>query len=87
MNTLEATLHDAADYVVSRRLSSLAIFFLELHKPLVTIAYAGAIFSMPLFSLFFGRKRCEELAEVFSSRERVETLISLIEEKEHHAGR
>jgi hypothetical protein len=72
-------LGDLARKVVRRRLQTPAIFFLEMNKPLTSLASTAITFSQPTLGAFFGFQRMAEWAALLSDRENVERLIQRIE--------
>jgi hypothetical protein len=72
-------LSHAAEWVVRKGLEAPAILFLEMHKPLTTLASVGYAFAQPPLMMFFGFKRTEEVRLLLSRRENVELLIDRIE--------
>ncbi len=75
-------LSDLATAVRTRRLEVPAIFLLELCKPLSTVAYATSIMSAPLLHAIFGGQRTQKLTAVLESRENIEALIVMLEQRE-----
>jgi hypothetical protein len=53
--------------------------FLEMHKPLTTLAATAYALGQPPLVLFFGFRRSEELRLLLSERENVEALMQRIE--------
>jgi len=70
----------AAKAVVKRRLETMAVTALEMHKPLSTISAHIAMFLTPLAAPFFTWKTCDDLSFFLMDRENVERLCSRIEE-------
>lgn len=73
-------INDLAQMVVRRRLETPAIFFLELHKPLTSLASTAVTFSQPTLGALFGFRKMAEWAALLDDRENVELLIGRIEE-------
>jgi len=71
---------DFAWKVVRRKLETPAILFLEMHKPLTTIASTMVTFSQPTLGAFLGFRRMAEWAALLNERENVDQLIRRIEE-------
>ncbi|MFN7019340.1 MAG: hypothetical protein ACK4RG_08740 [Fimbriimonadales bacterium] len=71
-----------AHQVVKRGLSSPAILFLELHKPLAFIGSQAAIVFSPFLAPFFGFDKVDLYTQLLSERENWERLIERIEELE-----
>jgi hypothetical protein len=72
-------LDELARRVVRRRLETPAIFFLEMNKPLTSLASTAITFSQPTLGAFFGFQRMAEWAALLDERENVERLIQRIE--------
>ncbi|MCS7191211.1 MAG: hypothetical protein NZ843_06375 [Fimbriimonadales bacterium] len=71
-----------ATQIVRRGLSSPAILFLELHKPLAFIgSQAGIVFS-PFLAPFFGFDKVDLYTQLLSDRENWDRLVERIEELE-----
>lgn len=68
--------------IVKRGLGTPAIMFLEMNKPLTTIASSTAIVASPFLVPFLGFDRVDQYTQFFQSRENVERLIERIEEME-----
>lgn len=68
--------------IVKRGLGTPAIMFLEMNKPLTTIASSTAIVASPFLVPFLGFDRVDQYTQFFQSRENVERLIERIEELE-----
>jgi uncharacterized protein (DUF2164 family) len=69
-----------AHAVVKRRLETVAVAVLEMHKPLATIGSTVVMFFTPLAAPFVTLKRCDELAYFLLDRDNIEKLASRIEE-------
>lgn len=77
----KAQLIDAlAQQVVKRGLSTPAVLFLELHKPLAFIGSQTAIVFSPFLAPFFGFERVDQYTQLLSERENWERLVERIEE-------
>ena len=74
-------LTQAAEWVVRKGLEAPAILFLEMHKPLTTMAAVGYAFAQPPFMMLFGFERTEEVRLLLSNRENVELLMNRIEQR------
>ena len=66
--------------IVSRRLETAAVLFLEMHKPLSFIASQGVVFALPFLAPVLGPQRMADLSKLLRDRGNVELLISRIEE-------
>ena len=72
-------LERCADWVVRKRLEAPVLMFLEMHKPLTTLASVAYAMGQPPLILMFGFRRTEELRLLLSDRDNVEALMQLIE--------
>lgn len=70
-----------ADSIVRRGLSAPAVFLLELHKPLATFISMGASAAEPMITLLLGKEFAKQAPAIFESRDTIERLIVLIEER------
>jgi hypothetical protein len=68
--------------IVKRGLGTPAVMFLEMNKPLTTIASSTAIVASPFLVPFLGFDRIDQYTQFFQARENVERLIERIEEME-----
>jgi hypothetical protein len=75
----EELLNLCADWVVRKRLEAPALMFLEMHKPLTTLASVSYTMAQPPLMLFFGFRRTEDLRVLLSDRDNVEALMQRIE--------
>jgi hypothetical protein len=66
--------------VVKRRLETMAVAALEMHKPLSMIGANLVMLLTPFAAPFITWKRCDELAFFLMDRENVERLCSRIEQ-------
>jgi hypothetical protein len=78
---LEANLQDLAERICRRGLSVPAVFFLELYKPMVALWRAMAVVGAPFLFFLGGKGLNDSLLRVLESRENIERLIVLIEER------
>jgi len=74
-------LDQCAEWVVSKGLEAPVVMFLEMHKPLTTLAAVTYAMGQPPMMLFFGFRRTEELRLLLSDRENVEALVQRIEHR------
>ena len=81
-NQVEEKIEEIAIRIVEKKLSTVAILFLEMHKPIAFIASQAVAISTPLLGMLFGYKRMEDYYNLLSSKENIELLISKIEELE-----
>lgn len=77
----EDSLGKIADYIVNAKLETPALFFLEAHKPLSTVAHTAALALQPIAAPFFGVERVKTLQKVFEDRANIEKLMLMIEER------
>jgi len=76
----EAIIEAVAQRVVRMRLAVPAVLFLEMHKPLASLASQAAVFVSPVLAAFFGFERMNEVASFLRSSENIEALVKRIEE-------
>jgi hypothetical protein len=67
--------------VVRKGLEAPVVMFLEMHKPLTTVASVAYAMGQPPLMLFFGFQRTEDLRLLLSDRENVEALMQRIERR------
>ena len=65
--------------IVDRGLATPALLFLEMHRPLLTLAYNLAIFAEPLAVPLFGFEKVRAYREILQSPEHLNALINQIE--------
>ena len=75
----EQLLEQCAQWVVRKGLEAPALMFLEMHKPLITLAAVSYAMTQPMLMLFFGFRRTEDLRVLLSERDNVEALMQRIE--------
>jgi hypothetical protein len=77
-----------ATQVVSRRMATPAILFLEMHKPVSFIASQSLVVLSPFTAPFVGMDNVQVASKLLEKRENVEKLIQRIEElsAEQEAG-
>ena len=76
---LSAMIDELARKVVSRRMETAAVLFLEMHKPLAFLAGQSIIVVSPFLVPIFGPDGVRRYQQVLGSRENVELLIRRIE--------
>jgi len=76
---VQERISEIARAITSRKLGSPALLLLEMHKPLLGLAYNLAIFMEPLVFPLFGFERVQAYREVLQSPENLELLIAEIE--------
>lgn len=74
-------LNSCANWLKEKRLESPAILFLEMHRPLRSLAHSGALMSAPILGALFGFSRINEIVSLLEEEANVETLISLLESR------
>jgi hypothetical protein len=80
-NSNEILIEQFAERVVRFRLEAPAIFFLELYKPLTTLAYAVAEMSMPLIMCVLEAEKRQQFMALLADRATVERVITAIEKR------
>lgn len=68
-----------AGLVVSRRLTAMAVFFLESSKPLSFIGSQFLLFMQPFIQTFLNFKEYDRITALMEDKENVELLIQSIE--------
>jgi len=76
----EKVIKEIASAVVKRGLTTPAIIFLEMNKPITYIAGQGLIVAMPFLAPIFGPERMGRYSRFLQTRENVDRLIRRIEE-------
>jgi hypothetical protein len=71
-----------ASIVVSRRLTAMAVFFLESSKPLSFIGSQFLVFMQPFIKTFFEFKEYDRITALMEDKDNVELLIQSIEKLE-----
>ena len=71
---------ELARKVVSRRMETPAILFLEMHKPVTFLASQSILAASPFLVPLFGPEGVRRYVHLFRSRENVELLIRRIED-------
>lgn len=79
-------LEQCAAWVVRKRLEAPVLMFLEMHKPLTTLASVAYAMGQPPLMFLFGFRRTEEVRLLLSDRNNVEALMQLIERRSRKAG-
>jgi len=82
----EQLLDQSADWVVRKGLEAPALMFLEMHKPLTTLASVSYAMGQPPLMLIFGFRRTEDLRLLLSERGNVEALMQRIERRSRAKG-
>ena len=78
---IEPVLRKAAESIRRRGLEFPVSFLLEMHKPLSTVAFNALLISRPLVILLLGQAGAGDLERFFSSRQNIDRLIELLEER------
>lgn len=76
----ERLIEELAQRIVSQRLETPAIFFLEMNKPLTFLASQSLLLATPLLGAFIKPSRIEEYSQLLDSRDNMERLIGRIDE-------
>lgn len=76
----DALINSISEKVVSRRLETPAVLFLEMHKPLSFLASQAALVAMPFLGPLVGAKGMTDLSKLLADRNNVDMLITRIEE-------
>jgi hypothetical protein len=82
MDDEEAAIEQIAGRVVSERMTSAAILFLETMKPVSFLGGQAAIAATPLLGGFLEPMKLERYSDMLGNREFVERLVRRIEELE-----
>ncbi|MEN6356848.1 MAG: hypothetical protein ABFD83_07160 [Armatimonadota bacterium] len=82
----DSLINSISEKVVSRRLETPAVLFLEMHKPLSFIASQAALVAMPFLGPLVGAKGMADLSRLLADRNNVDLLITRIEEMSMEAG-
>lgn len=69
-----------AKEVVSRKLHTLVLFFLESHLPVRGLIYNGLIMASPLIVPFFGASQIKAMLYILEEEKRIKLLVSAIED-------
>lgn len=77
----EALIDRAADKIVRRGLSTPAVLFFEMHKPLSFIGSQAAVAFSPFLVPFLGFDGVNDYTRLFAKRENVERLLERLERK------
>ena len=75
----DGILRSLADKICKRGLEGPAVFFLELHKPMLGMIREFASIGSPVFVMLFGEDFSKTLRAMLESQENIERLIQLIE--------
>lgn len=75
-------LRRAARDIKRRKMETPAIMALEMHKPIANTLASGAVVFAPFLVPFFGFDKVNEYSQLFSKRENVERLLTLLESSE-----
>jgi hypothetical protein len=71
---------EVANIVVSRRLETPAILFLEMQKPLSYVASQGAVLAAPILGQLLGIQRMARYARFMNDRGNIDRLIARVDE-------
>lgn len=75
----DSLINSISEKIVSRRLETPAVLFLEMHKPLSFIASQAALVAMPFLGPLVGAKGMANLSRLLADQNNVELLIARIE--------
>ncbi len=75
----EALLQKAADQIRSRRMETVAILMLEMHKPVAGFLAQSSVLVSPFLIPILGFNNVNDYSRLFSKRDNVERLLQLIE--------
>lgn len=76
----DSLINSLAKKAVDRRLETVAVLFLEMHKPLSFLASQTALVAMPMLGPLMGAQSIADLSKLLSNRENIDLLISRIED-------
>ena len=79
-NERNSIIDSAAQAIVKRGMGSVAVLFLEMHKPLSFIASQSMMVAMPLIGPLLGMQRMANASKLLADRANVERLITRIED-------
>ena len=83
----EEIIGKVAQEIDERNLTTPAIFFLEMGKPLSFLGSQAMIMANPFIQVFFPSRIYRELSVIIEKREYVEMLITEIERRDNEAKR
>jgi hypothetical protein len=83
----ERLIERIATGITRRRLTTPAILFLEMHKPLSFLASQGVVVSSPFLAPFVGIENLQSAHHLLADRENVERLIRRVEEQAAEANK
>jgi hypothetical protein len=72
-------LHKAADEIRRRRMETVAILTLEMHKPIAGFLAQSSVVMSPFLIPFLGFSNVNDFSRLLSKRDNVERLLRLIE--------
>ncbi len=70
-----------AEYVVSRKVESAVVFFLEAHLPMASVMHSVSLLLQPVMTPLFGAEKIAVSNALLSDRRLVQQLIEAIEER------
>ena len=77
--SLQADIDSVASSVAKRKMEVPAIFFLEAHRPVLSLANHAATVLMPTLSMFISTKSISAFQRVLESQDAIEALINKLE--------
>ncbi len=78
---LNKLINDIADAIVKRGLTTPAILFLEMNRPLSFVASQSLVVGAPFLAPFVGIDRVQDFSRLLKDRQNVEMLIRRIEDR------
>jgi len=81
-NEIEHMLVRFADQIIERRMAVPAILFLEMYKPLTTLLHQASFVTISMVAPLVGPKFGQKFLKVLESRQNIESLICMIEDKQ-----
>jgi hypothetical protein len=79
-----ATIESLAQVIVSRGMSSPAIFILEIYKPLANVFTSLALVAYPFLIPLFGSERYSKAIQILKSPQALNQLMTRIEDLDHN---
>ena len=74
--------HDSVAFLVEqikkRRLLTPALLFLEMHRPLQTLAHSGALLAEPILNMLVGPDLMQNALRVLGTPEEIDRLIDML---------
>ena len=86
INEENILIEQLARKIIDKKLETPILFFLEAHKPLATLAHHFTVLTEPIASPFVGIDKFKNIQSIFSNRDNIEYLISLLEHNKKNKG-